>query len=115
MNFSRDTIFNEVREVTEREKRKCSIMLRGFDCNSVNDVCEKFKQVCQILNLGSVDLIDAVKIGDKKHFCAKVLNDEKCRNLLMVTGRLTTIEGFENVYIQKGLTHRQRQEFGEKA
>ena len=71
VNFSRDTIFNEVREVIEREKRKCSIMLRGFDCNSVNDVREKCKEVYQILNVGSVDLSDVVKIGDRKLFCAK--------------------------------------------
>ena len=77
VNFSRDTIFNEVWKVTERERRKCSIMLRGFDCNSVNDVCVKIKEVCQILNVGSVDLSDVVKIGDKKLFRAKVLNDEK--------------------------------------
>ena len=35
VNFSRDEIFNEVREVNERDKHKCSIILRGFDCNSV--------------------------------------------------------------------------------
>ena len=92
--------------ISEKEKRKCSIMLSGFDCSSVNDVCESFKEVCQILNVGSVDLSDVVKISDKKLFRAKVLNDEKRRNLLMVTGRLRTIEGFENVYIQKDLAYR---------
>ena len=113
VNLSRDTIFNEVREVTKREKRKYCIMLKGFDCNSVNDICEKFKEVCQILNVGSVDLSD-VKIGDTKSFRAKVLNAEKRNSLLMVIGRLRTIYSFENVYIQNDLTYRQRQELSEK-
>ena len=40
VNVSRDAIFNEVREVNERNKRKCSIILREFERNSVNDVCD---------------------------------------------------------------------------
>ena len=78
---------------------------------SVSTPLEKFLKVCQILTVGCVYLSDVGKIGDKKLFHAKVLNDEKRRNLLMVTGRLRTIEGYENVYIQKDLTNRQRQEF----
>ena len=61
MNFSRDTLFNEIQEVTEKKKCKCSVMLKGFDCNSENDVCEKFKKVCQILNVDSVDLSKSVE------------------------------------------------------
>ena len=45
VNFSRDIIFNEIREINEREKRKCSLISRAFDCNSVSEVCEKFKEV----------------------------------------------------------------------
>ena len=86
-------------------------MLRGFDCNSVNDVCDKFKEMCQILNVGSVDLSDVVKIYDKKLFSAKVLN--KHRNLLM-TGRLRRIESFENVYIQKDLNYHQKPKLSER-
>ena len=89
-------------------KRKCSILLREFECNSVNDVCNKFKEVCHRLNLGDV------KIADKKLFQANVLNDEKRAELLMVTGQLTTMSGFENLYIQKDLTFRQRQELSER-
>ena len=78
--FSGDIIFNDVCEATEREKHKRCIMLRGFNCNSVN-ICDKFKEVSQILNVGFVDLSDVVKIDNKKLFRAKVLNDDKCRNL----------------------------------
>ena len=113
-NFSRDTIFNEVREVNEREKRKGSLILREFDCNSVNEVCDKFKEVCHMLNVGANELSDVAKIGGKKLFRAKVLNAEKRSELLMVTGRLRTMSGFENLYIQKDLTFRQRQELSER-
>ena len=34
VTLSRDAIFNEVWEVTERIKCKGSIILRGFGCNS---------------------------------------------------------------------------------
>ena len=70
--------------------------------------------VCHILNGGSIELSDVVKIGHKKLFNAKELNNEKRRNLLMVTGRLRIIESFENVYIQNNLTYRQRQELSER-
>ena len=117
VNFSRDAIFNEVRKVNERDKHKCSIILRGFECNSVNDVCDKFKEVCHRLNVGAVQLGDVVKIGDKKLFRAKVLNDETRAELLMVTGRLRTTSGLENLYIQKEIrrksSFRQRQELSE--
>ena len=96
VNFSRDASFNEVRKVNERERRKCSLILRGFDCNSVNEVCDKFKEVCHMLNVGAIELSDVVKIDDKKLIRAKVLNDEKRSKLLMVTGQLRNMSGFEN-------------------
>ena len=39
-------------------------MLRGFECNSANHVCDKFNEVCHMLNVGTVELSDVVKIGD---------------------------------------------------
>ena len=51
----------------------------------------------------SAALHNVVKIADKKLFREKVSNNDKRRNLLMVTGRLRATEGFEN-----DLTYRQR-------
>ena len=53
------------------------------------------KKICQILYVGFVNSSNVVKIGNKKGFRAKVLN------LLMVTSRLRTTEGFKNIYILK--------------
>ena len=43
-----------------------------------------------------------------------MLNDEKQTELLMVTGCLTTMGGFQNLYIQNDLTFWQRQELSER-
>ena len=91
-----------------REKCKCSIVLRGFGCNRVNDVYD------HILNVGSVELNDAIKISDKRLFRAKVLNDEKPTELLMATSKLRSMRGFENLYIQKDLMYHQRHELAER-
>ena len=59
-------------------------MVRGFDCNSVIYVCDKLKELCQIINV-ILSICDIVKIGLKKIFCAEVRNDNKRWNLLLVT------------------------------
>ena len=76
-------------------------------------MCDKFKDVCHVLNAGSDKLSDVEKIGDKKLFRAKVLNDEKRTELLMVTGKSGSMRGFENLYIQKSLTYCLRRELSE--
>ena len=113
VKISRDAIFTEVRELNERDKRKCSIILQGFDCESVNDVCEKFNSICQVLNVGIIELNDIVQIGDRRLFGdrrARILNDEKRKELLLVAKKLKSLKEYEKVYIQKDLTFRQRQE-----
>ena len=67
-----------------------------------------------MLNVDAIELSDFVKIGVKKLFWAKVLNAEKRLELLLVTGRLRTMSGFANLYIQKDLTFRQRLELSER-
>ena len=71
----------------------------------MNDVCDKFKEVCHIFNISAVELSDVKICG--KLFQAKGLNDEKCTGLLMVRGQLKPMRGFENLYIQKVLTFHQ--------
>ena len=88
--------------------------MRGFDCESVNDVCEKFNNICQVLNIGIIEVTDIVQIGDKRLFRAKVLNDEKRKELLLVAKKLKSLKEYEKVYIQKDLTFRQRQELYER-
>ena len=63
MKFFSDAYFNEVREVNEREKRKSSVILCGFECNNVNGLCDKFK-VYQALKIGTIQLKGVVEIGE---------------------------------------------------
>ena len=112
--ISRNAIFTEVRELNERGKRKCSIIFRGFDRESVNDDCENFKNICQVLNVGIIELDDIVQIGDRRLFLAKILNDEKRKELLLVAKKLKGLQEYEKVYIQKKLTFRQRHELYER-
>ena len=75
-------------------------------------VCDKFKVVCQVLNV-AVELSD-VKTSDRKLFRSKILNVDKRRELLAVVNILKSKKGFENGYVQKGFTYRQRHELSEK-
>ena len=77
-------------------------------------MCVISSKKCHVLNAGSVELSDVIKIDDKRLFRAKVLNDEKCTELLMATGKLRSMRGFENLNIQKDLTYCQRQELAER-
>ena len=77
-------------------------------------VCDKFKVVCQALKIGTVELKDVVKIGERKLFRGKISDDDKRKELLMVASKLKSMSGFENVYVQKDLTYRQRQELSER-
>ena len=78
----------------------------------MNDVCDKFKEICHILNVGSIELSNA-KIVNKKLFRANGLNDKRA-NLLIVTGKLKTTRVFENLYIQREISFWQRQELSER-
>ena len=67
-------------------------------------MCDKFSEVYHALNVGSIELSDVVKFGDRKLFCANV-KDEKRTEPLMLTGILRSMKAFENLYIQKDLTY----------
>ena len=83
-SLSREAIYNEVKEVNERDKRKCSVILRRFNCNSVGAVRANFGEICQAFEVGFVELSDVKKVGNRALFHAKILDDEKRRELLMV-------------------------------
>ena len=88
--------------------------MRRFACGSATDVNEKFRYTCQILNVGDIELKDVMQIGDRRLFRAKILNDDKRKELLLVAKKLKALKEYENVYIQKDLTLKQRQELYER-
>ena len=54
----------------------------------MNNVCEKFKNICQLLNVGIIELNDIVKIGDRLFQIIEIFNDEKQKKLLLVAKKL---------------------------
>lgn len=107
-------VLSDVKEIYEREKRKKSIIMRGFSCECVDDAVVKFNHICGLLELGQIELSEVVKIGDTGLFRAKVLNDTNRLKLLMSTKKLKNISGFERVYVQRDMTFRQRSELVER-
>ena len=105
----RDQVLESVKELNEREKRKDSIVLRGFGNIEVGRVQEKFNEVCTYLRLGSITLVDIVKINDSL-FRAKVTSRDRFMQLLGESRRLRESDSLRNVYIQRDLTYLQRQQ-----
>jgi hypothetical protein len=108
--LSRSDVLEEVRELNEREKRKCSIIMHGFGCECVDDAVLKFDVICEVLGLASVELSDVTKVGTSGLFRAKVMKDDERREPLTKAKELKEVNGYERVFVQRDLTFRPRQE-----
>ena len=64
----------------------------------MNNVSDKFKEVCHIFNVDSAK--QCYNFLNRKSFWAKVLNEDK-GGPVNLTGQLRTMRRFENAYIQK--------------
>ena len=80
----------------------------------VTAVSEKFRSICQVLNVGHIELSDVRQIGNRRLFRAKILNDDKRKELLLIAKKLKALKEYEKMCIQKDLTFRQRQELYER-
>ena len=56
-------VLTEVREIHEREKRKFSVILRGVNCESTQEVLSLFQKISSYLNVGSICIEDLVKVA----------------------------------------------------
>ena len=61
-------ILDEVRELYEREKRKSSVILRGLNSSSQEEVLTSFSQICQYLNLVGLVVVVAPAVL-REEFC----------------------------------------------
>ena len=95
-----------LREIYERDKRKQSIVLRGFKSRSVGEVGREFDEVCDHLGLRvSLTSVHQIKEG---LFRADVLDREKRLKLLFEAKRLRNSERFRRTFVQRDLTYAQR-------
>ena len=63
----------------------------------MKDVSEKFWYVCQVLNVGDIELKDVMQIGDRRLFWAKILNIGKQKELFLVAKKLKALKEYEKV------------------
>ena len=67
----------ELKELQELDRSQCSVILRGFQVENKVAVMRRLAEICMFLNVGNVELREAVRLGDTGLFRAKILNKEK--------------------------------------
>ena len=110
----REEILAQVREVREREKRKDSIIVRGFRGISIAELPGQMRTICDLLDIPDVVLSDVHKIGSTDYFRARITDPVGRNQLLLKCHELRRSEEFFRVYINKDLTYQQRQDLRRK-
>lgn len=108
---SRLVIREEIREIHDRERRKHSIIVRGFPHSTVNDVNERFKDISKYLINQEISMSDVICVNqDRGIFRGKIVDPQIRRSLLLEARRLKESTNFRSVYLHKDLTYKQREE-----
>ena len=110
----REEILAQVREVREREKRKDSIIVRGFRGISIAELPGQMRTICDLLDIPDVVLSDVHKIGSTDYFRARITDHVRRNELLLKCHELRRSEEFYRVYINQDLTYQQRQDLRRK-
>ena len=107
------TISNEVRELYEREKRKCSLILRGPNIDSKENAESTFTRICEHLGVGEVNWMGVTRVN--QGVWRGTVEDTQLRlNLLSEAPKLRRTSDFHQIYVQKDLTWWQRKELKDK-
>ena len=106
---SRKDILDGIREISEREKRKDTLVFRGFRADDAPQMISRFREVCLYLDVGHIELSEVVKINNSL-FRAKIPNARDRLRLLAETRRLKGSDQYGRAFIQRDLTYQQRQE-----
>jgi hypothetical protein len=104
----RFTIREEVREVEERRKRKQSVIIRGLDVRSNDELGNAFDPVARKLIGGPVLLSDIVCINRaNKLYRAKICDDD-VRTKLLDSAKSLMDTNLSHIYVSRDLTFAQR-------
>ena len=107
----RRLVREEVRELDERKKRRCSLVIRGLETTSAEEAARRFSQVTEFLIGDKVCLTDVVRISSANDlFRGKVTDDELRKKVLDSSKKLRDSDRFGSVFIRRDLTYIQRQE-----
>ena len=105
----RTAIREEIREMTERDKRKHSIIIKGLGASTPRDLALKFRRLTSEVMDKPVEVSEVTAIPNHPQiFRAKIL-DEDNRNLVLEKAKfLKDTDDYKGVYISRDLTYAQR-------
>ena len=110
----RQAILAQVRELREREKRKDSVVIRGFSNINEDTLVNNINTICDLLHIQPVVLSEIVRIGESNMYRARIADSDSRTALLARCHQLRPTEEFRNVYINRDLTYQQRQDLRAK-
>ena len=108
--LDKESILAQVREVREREKRKDSVIIRGFSNINEETLIRNIQTICDLIDVEPVVLSDIKMIGGTNIYRARIVDADRRQALLMKCHQLRPTEEFRNVYINRDLTYQQRRD-----
>ena len=106
----RVSIREEIREMEEQKKRSSSLIIRGLQATNCEQALGMAKNVLGFVADRNVDVSDMVIIDpNKKLFRCKVL-DSEMRKLIIDNAKKLKGSQYNNIYVNKDLTYKQRME-----
>ena len=106
----RKVIRQEVIEAREREKRRCSEVIKGLVARTADAISAEFAELSTVMMGVRVSLTDIVKIKDHPELCRAKIMDNELRALVLDKAKFLKGSQYDHVYIRRDLTFTQRQE-----
>ena len=104
----RTVVYEQSREIIERDKRRQSIVVKGFGINPSN-VQRSFSEMTHTLLNSPIHLADIVVVNNEM-VRGKIFSEDKRRGILNCARDLKNHPLYSHVYINRDLTRQQRQE-----
>ena len=108
---TRDELYSELWEFEDRKKRRESLIVKGLSCSSDSEFSSKFTAMTQTLTNTTIspDSVYCIDQG-RAMYRVKINSFDSRKQILDQAKNLKTLNGYSQVYINRDLTFRQRQE-----
>lgn len=110
----RSLVRQEVREIQEREKRRCSLVIKGLAATTPAGVVSEFGDLTSTMMGTRVTLTDVVKIPNNLGLWRAKVTDSDDRKLVLDRAKQLKGSQFDHIYIRRDLTYTQRMEMKER-
>ena len=108
---SREELYSELWEFEERRKRRESLIVRGSEVQTVAGFTEFFAGVSEALTGERVVPDQIFCVNQQSSLYRVKINDYRTRsNILDKSRDLRNIDAYRNIYINRDLTYKQREE-----